>query len=114
MSFMDGVSEYNEIKIYPEDEKHISFRKPLGVYCYTVMPFGLKNVGVIYQHTMNIIFHENIRKTVKSFVDDITVKSCNKGNHLADLKRVFNIIRAHQLKMNPIESFLRVVQIPWI
>ena len=38
MSFMDGFSEYNQIKMYPDDEKHTSFRTPLGVYCYTVMP----------------------------------------------------------------------------
>jgi len=34
-------------------------------------------------------------------------KSC-KGNHIADLKTVFDIMRAHQLKMNPTKSFLRV------
>jgi len=48
MPFMDGFSEYNQIKIYPDDKKHTSFRIPLGVYCYTVMPFGLKNVGATY------------------------------------------------------------------
>ena len=42
MSFMDGFSGYNQIKMYPDDEKHASFRTPLGVFCYTVMPFGLK------------------------------------------------------------------------
>jgi len=45
MSFMDWLSEYNQIKMYPDDEKHTSFRTPLGVYCYTLMPFGLKNTG---------------------------------------------------------------------
>jgi len=44
-SFMDGFSGYNQIKMNPEDEKHSSFRMPLGVYCYTLMPFGLKIVG---------------------------------------------------------------------
>ena len=29
MSFMDGFSGYNQIKIYPKDEKHTSFRMPL-------------------------------------------------------------------------------------
>jgi len=43
MSFMDEFSGYNQIKMYPDDEKHTSFRIPHGVYCYTVMPFGLKN-----------------------------------------------------------------------
>ena len=38
--------------LYPDDEKHTSFRTPLGVYCYTVMPFGLKNAGATYQRAM--------------------------------------------------------------
>ena len=33
LSFMDGFSRYNQIKMYPDDEKHTSFRTPLGVYC---------------------------------------------------------------------------------
>ena len=49
MSFMDRFSRYNQIKMYPDNEKHTSFRIPLGVYCYTVMPFGLKNAGATYR-----------------------------------------------------------------
>jgi len=47
-SFMDGFSGYNEIKIGPEDEGIKAFRTPEGIYCYTVMPFGLKNVEATY------------------------------------------------------------------
>ena len=108
MSFMDRFSGYNQIKMYPEDEKHTSFRTPLGVHCYTVMPFGLKNARATYQRTMNAIFHEHIRKTVECYIDDITVKSRAKGDHIADLKTVFDIMWAHQLKMNPTKSFLGV------
>jgi len=48
MSVIDGFAGYNQIKIYTEDEKYTSFRTLLGVYSYTVMPFGLKNAGAIY------------------------------------------------------------------
>jgi len=105
---MDGFSGYNQIKMYTEDEKHTSFRTPLGVYCYTVMPFSLKNTGATYQNAMNVIFHEYIHKIVECYVDDIAVKSHNKDDQLAYLRRVFDIIRTHQLKMNPTKSFLRV------
>ena len=81
MSFMDGFSKYNQIKMYPDDEKHTSFRTPLGLYCYTVMLFGLKNAGATYQRVMNEIFHEHICKTVECYVDNIVVKSHAKGDH---------------------------------
>jgi len=105
---MDGFSGYNQIKMYPDDEKHTSFRTLLGVYCYTVMPFGLKNAGEIYQRAMNTTFHEHIRKTVECYVDDIAVKGRAKGDHIAVLKTVFDIMWVHQLRMNPTKSFLRV------
>jgi len=57
---------------------------------------------------MNAIFHKHIHKSVECYVDDITVKSRDKGDHIADLKRVFDITQAHQLKMNPTKSFLGV------
>ena len=43
MSFMDGFSGYNQIKMNPEDEENTAFRTPLGTFCYTIMPFGFKN-----------------------------------------------------------------------
>ena len=105
---MDGFLGYNQIKMYSEDEKHTSLKTPVGIYCYTVMPFGLKNASATYQRAMNAIFREHIRKTVKCYVDDIVVKSRDKGDHLADLRRVFDIMQAHQLKINPTKSFLGV------
>ncbi|XXG62805.1 hypothetical protein AAC387_Pa05g1111 [Persea americana] len=45
MTFMDGFSGYNQIKMHPEDERHTSFRTPFGMYCYAVMPFGPRNAG---------------------------------------------------------------------
>lgn len=56
MSFMDGFLGNNQIKMHPRDEKHISFRTPLGIFCYTVMPFGLKNAQATYQRAMDKIF----------------------------------------------------------
>jgi len=94
--------------MYPDNEKYTSFRTPLGVYCYTVILFGLKNTGATYQRSMNTIFYEHIRKTVECYVDDIAMKSHAKSDHITDLKTIFDIMRAHQLKMNPTKSFLGV------
>jgi hypothetical protein len=44
-SFMDGFSEYNQIFVSPRDAEKTAFRTPIDNFYYTVMPFGLKNVG---------------------------------------------------------------------
>ncbi|GAA0160173.1 hypothetical protein LIER_16787 [Lithospermum erythrorhizon] len=43
LTFMDGSSRYNQIRMAAEDEELTTFRIPKAVYCYKVMPFGLKN-----------------------------------------------------------------------
>src|SRR4051812_19151353 len=101
MSFMDGFSRYNQIKMFPADEKHTSFRTPLGVYCYTVMPFGLKNAGATYQRVMDKIFRPYIRKMVECYVDDIASKAAARLIILLTCERCSNVMRQHQLKMNP-------------
>jgi len=106
MSFMDGFSGYNQIKIYLKDEQHTSLRILLRVYCYTVMPFGLKNAGATYQRAMN--FHNHLQTTVECYVNDIAVKNHDKNDHLRDVKIMFDIMRAYQQKMNPTKSFLGV------
>ncbi|KAK4382998.1 Transposon Tf2-11 polyprotein [Sesamum angolense] len=42
LSFMDGSSGYNQIRMAPADEELMAFRTPKGIYCYKVMPFGLR------------------------------------------------------------------------
>ena len=93
MSFINSFSGYNQIKMYPGDEKHTSFQTPLGVYCYTMMLFGLKNAGATYQRAMSIIFHDHLWKTVECYVNDIAVKSRDKNDHLRDLWTMFDIVR---------------------
>jgi hypothetical protein len=49
LSLLDAYSGYNEIKLKVEDEEKTAFITPYRVFCYQVMPFGLKNVGATYQ-----------------------------------------------------------------
>ena len=43
MSSMNGFSGYNQIKMAPKDMTKTTFTMEWGIYCSTVMPFGLKN-----------------------------------------------------------------------
>ncbi|XP_049374052.1 uncharacterized protein LOC125839127 [Solanum verrucosum] len=92
MSFMDGSSGYNQIRMVPKDEELTAFRTPKGIYCYKVMPFGLKNAGATYQRAMQNIFDDLLHKNVKCYVDDLVVKSRRRGDHLKDLRMVFELL----------------------
>ena len=45
LSFMDAFSGYNQIRMYEADQEKTSFVTSQGLFCYKVMPFGLKNAG---------------------------------------------------------------------
>ena len=48
MSFLDAFSGYHQIPIHQPNVEKKTFITPYGLYCYNVMPFGLKNAGVTY------------------------------------------------------------------
>jgi hypothetical protein len=52
LSFLDCYSGYHQISLAKEDEEKAAFITPFGAFCYTSMPFGLKNAGVTYQRAI--------------------------------------------------------------
>ena len=49
ISMLDGFSEYNQIKVLPEDQEKTAFTTPWGTFMYAKMPFGLMNAGATFQ-----------------------------------------------------------------
>ncbi|XP_022861476.1 uncharacterized protein LOC111381861 [Olea europaea var. sylvestris] len=103
LSFIDRFFRYNQIQINPKDEELTSFCTLKGIYCYKVMPFGLKNAGTTYQRAMQKIFDDMLYKIVECYVDDLVVKTKRRGDHLQDLRDVFKRLQRHQLKMNSLK-----------
>ena len=85
----------------PKDMEKTSFITKWGTYCYRVMPFGLKNVGVTYQRAVTTLFHDMMHRDVEVYVDDMIVKSRDRPDHLAALERFFERIRLFRLRLNP-------------
>ncbi|XP_078153726.1 uncharacterized protein LOC144548890, partial [Carex rostrata] len=105
---MDGYAGYNQIKMDEADQKHTAFRTPIGVYCYMVMPFSLKNAGATYQRAMTKIFDDLIHKIFECYVDDLVVKAMTYEEHLENLRIVFDRLRLHALKLNPLKCAFMV------
>ncbi|KAA0032803.1 hypothetical protein E5676_scaffold575G00270 [Cucumis melo var. makuwa] len=103
-----GQSTVDELKEVNLDEEMTAFRTPKEIYCYKVMPFGLKNVGAAYQRAMQKVFDDMLHKYVKCYINDLVVKSKRRHDHLKDLKVVFDRLRKYQLRINPLKCVFSV------
>ena len=101
LSFVDAFSGYNQILMNEDNQEKTSFVTSQGLYCYKVMPFGLKNAEATYQRLVNYKFSHQIGRNVEVYVDDMLVKSKDEANHLVDLKEAFNTLRKYNMKLNP-------------
>ncbi|GKV04519.1 hypothetical protein SLEP1_g16672 [Rubroshorea leprosula] len=71
LSLLDAYSGYHQVPMAPEDEEKTSFYAGDEIYCYVMMPFGLKNAGATYQKMVTIVFRAQIGKNLEVYVDDI-------------------------------------------
>ena len=101
LSFLDAFSGYHQIPMAPTNEEKTAFITPHGLYCYKVMPFGLKNIGATYQKLMTKIFKPLIGHTVEVYIDDIVVKSKTREEHALHLQEVFHLLGKYDMKLNP-------------
>ncbi|KAM1798093.1 hypothetical protein ACFX12_032194 [Malus domestica] len=101
LSFMDAYSGYNQILMNPSDQEHTAFTTDRGLYCYKVMPFGLKNAGATYQRLVNSMFAEQIGKNMEVYVDDMLVKSKHADQHITNLSEIFTILKRYRMRLNP-------------
>nr|GFA23411.1 reverse transcriptase domain-containing protein [Tanacetum cinerariifolium] len=73
--FLDAYKGYHQIQLAAADEEKTAFHTGHGVYCYTKMPFGLKNAGATYQRLMDKAFESQIGRNIEVYVDDLVLKS---------------------------------------
>ncbi|KAJ9552481.1 hypothetical protein OSB04_016526 [Centaurea solstitialis] len=110
LTFMDAYSGYNQILMHTDDQEKTAFMTDKGIYCYKVMPFGLKNAGSTYQRLVNMMFKEHLGRTMEVYINDMLVKSERSHDHIDHLKQSFDILRQYKMKLNPTKGESRANQ----
>ncbi|GJR98084.1 reverse transcriptase domain-containing protein [Tanacetum coccineum] len=96
---------YHQIQMAEEDEEKTAFHTPHGVYCYTKMPFGLKNAGATYQRLVDKAFEKQVGRNLEVYVDDLVIKSHTEAELLRDIEETF---RTHKTSPEKIEVVLQL------
>nr|GEX13876.1 reverse transcriptase domain-containing protein [Tanacetum cinerariifolium] len=99
--FLDAYKGYHQIQLAAADEEKTAFYTGQGVYCYTKMPFGLKNAGATYQRLMDKAFESQMGRNIEVYVDDLVVKSHIETVMGRDIEETFQTLRKINMKLNP-------------
>ena len=103
LSFLDAFSGYHQIPMHPLDAEKTSFITPHGLYCYNVMPFGLKNAGATYQQLVTKMFRPLLDNIMEVYIDDMLVKSKQRPDHATHLQQAFDLLQEYGMRLNPLK-----------
>ncbi|GJW01865.1 reverse transcriptase domain-containing protein [Tanacetum coccineum] len=99
--FLDAYKGYHQIQMAEEDEEKTAFITNQGIFCYTKMPFGLRNAGATYQRLVDRAFHGQIGRNLEVYVDDLVIKSHTEDEVVRDIEETFRTLRKINMKLNP-------------
>jgi hypothetical protein len=91
LSFLDAYSGYNQIKLKKEDKEKTAFITPYDIFCYQVMPFGIKNAGASYQRMMQNCLGSQIGQNIQVYINDVVITMKREESLINDLKETFGV-----------------------
>ncbi|GJX53502.1 reverse transcriptase domain-containing protein [Tanacetum coccineum] len=86
---------------WKEDEEKTAFITSQGIFCYTKMPFGLRNAGATYQRLVDKALHKQIGRNLEVYVDDLVIKSRTEDEIVREIEETFKPLREINMKLNP-------------
>ncbi|XP_035833056.1 uncharacterized protein LOC118481856 [Helianthus annuus] len=106
-----NVSENAKLVVHTKrhlgDIKHDAMQEQItellnaGLYCYTKIPFGLKNAGATYQRLMNETYNDAIGKYIEVYMDDLVIMSKEESLMLVNIQKTFDTLHGVNIKLNP-------------
>ncbi len=99
-SIIDLKSGYYQIPLSQRARELCTMITQLGTFQFHVIPFGLKNAPAYFQKMMNEILEGSIGSHVFVYIDDIVIFSNTFEDHMQDLRKVLEKLKANNLKAN--------------
>jgi hypothetical protein len=106
-SFMDGLSGYNQISIYPPHRPLTAFTTPWGVFAHARMPFGMCNSPGTFSRLEVNTFQKYLHRTMEVFLDDFAVYS-TREKHAQHLQECFDECMKVGISINTAKSVFLV------
>ncbi|CEP08716.1 hypothetical protein [Parasitella parasitica] len=99
LSSLDLLKGFHQIACDDDTIPKLQITTPFGSYCYTVMPFGVRNGPSIFARAIYLALKDF--PLCATYIDDNQVFSETYQDHLKHLKLVFDRMIEVNMKLNP-------------
>ena len=100
-SSIDLKAGFWQTKLAEKDQHKTAFAVAgLGLFCFTRLPFGLRNASSCFQRTMDYVMIKQTGRNTVHFIDDILVYSPTPEQHVDDLHETFTTLLNAGLTVN--------------
>jgi len=87
-----------------------TFKTKWGTFSFKRMPFRLIKVSATFQREMDITFCGLIGQSVLVYLNDVTIFSKRRSNHVCHLKQIFERCCKYEIFLNPKKSIFVVLK----
>ena len=100
-STIDLTDAFWSIKVRDEDIEKTAFSCRHGLWEFVSMPFGLTNAPATQQRFIEAVLNGLLWTCCFAYIDDILCFSKTFEQHVIDLRKIFERLRQHKLKIQP-------------
>ena len=86
-STIDPKSAYHQIPLDEADRSYTAFEAGGGLWQFTVMPYGVMNGAVCFQHKMDELIEEEKLADTYTYLDNVTICGLTEEEHNSNLEK---------------------------
>jgi len=113
-SAFDLRASYHQVPMDMKDADKTTFIVRTGTYRFRRVPFGLCNAGSTFQRVMDLALSGLNFKMCLVYLDDIIVFSAKVEEHLHRLRKIFDRLRAANLKLKASKCSLMRAEVKFL
>ena len=112
---LDFTQGFYQCPIDDESQIYTAFRTFGGAYVWKRVPMGLKGAPAYFQSTMqNEVLNDLIYDILEIYIDDILLFAKNEEEYIANLRKLFERLRAKNVKINPAKTALGLSEVEFV